>query len=83
MISNMFLRQTNILMHPKGIQVRFLKRPPINTSQLKSGRRVGALGMKVCIINNKIYYLYFYGCIEITKFIVCCFIVIGGNVSNF
>lgn len=29
------------------IQKRFLKRPPINTSQLQSGRRVGALAMKV------------------------------------
>jgi hypothetical protein len=28
-------------------QRRFLKRPPVNTSQLKEGRRVGALAMKV------------------------------------
>jgi hypothetical protein len=28
-------------------QKRFLKRPPVNTSQLKEGRRVGALAMKV------------------------------------
>jgi len=30
-----------------GQQLRFLKRPPVNTSQLPEGRRVGALAMKV------------------------------------
>lgn len=31
----------------RGGAIRGLKRPPVNTSQLKEGRRVGALGMKV------------------------------------
>mmetsp|Transcript_3221 Transcript_3221/g.5000 ORF Transcript_3221/g.5000 Transcript_3221/m.5000 type:complete len:292 (-) Transcript_3221:153-1028(-) len=32
-------------------QVRYLKRPPVNTSQLKEGRRVGALAMKVGMLS--------------------------------
>ena len=47
MISNVLKRSQNFMIHRQGLQVRFLKRPALNTSQLKNGRRVGALGMKV------------------------------------